>query len=165
MKQDLRPFITHPARERLYHTPGVYALYSLRAALWVLLRLARIRTVKELWEGSYDDFIRRRLKCLTIRKSHNKGSTFSLQFTINLHDFTFSLAARGPLRQERRTIPRGLHNLLLLCQANSARSWYFCFFIEYREPGSFCGKTEGKRRGTACSCSFFFVVCAWLLAP
>ena len=27
------------------------------------------------------------------------------------------------------------------------------------------GKKEGKRRGTACSCSFFFVVCAWLLAP
>ena len=41
-------FITHPAHERLYHTSGVYAPYSLRTAVWVLLRLSRIKTLKEL---------------------------------------------------------------------------------------------------------------------
>ena len=32
---DINPFITHPAHERLYHTTGVYAPYSLRTAVWV----------------------------------------------------------------------------------------------------------------------------------
>ena len=44
----INPFITHPAHERLYHTTGVDAPYSLRTAVWVLLRPTRIRTVKEL---------------------------------------------------------------------------------------------------------------------
>ena len=48
---DINPFITHPAHERLYHTTGVYALYSWRTAVWVVLRHTRI--VKELWDGSY----------------------------------------------------------------------------------------------------------------
>ena len=43
----------HPAHERLYHTTGVYAPYSQRTALWVLLRPTRIRKVKELWDGTY----------------------------------------------------------------------------------------------------------------
>ena len=142
---------------RGYTTPpgSMPSIYSLRTAIWVLLRPTRIRTVKELWEESYHDLIRRRLKCLTIRKCHNEGSTFSSQFTINLHDFTFSLAARGSLRQERRTTARGLHNLLLLCQANSVRSWYFCFFIEYREPGSFCGKKRGETSRDGLLLQFF----------
>ena len=42
------PFIIHSAHEWLYHTTEVYASYSLRSALWVLLRPTRIRTVKEL---------------------------------------------------------------------------------------------------------------------
>ena len=41
----INPFITHPAHERLYHTTGVDAPYSLRTAVWVLLRPTRIRTV------------------------------------------------------------------------------------------------------------------------
>ena len=45
---DINPFITHPALESLYHTTGAYAPYSLRTAVWVLLRPARVRTVKEL---------------------------------------------------------------------------------------------------------------------
>ena len=38
--------------------------------------------------------------------------------------------------------------------------WYFCFFIAYREPGSFCGEKRGNKsaseasRGRASSCSF-----------
>ena len=55
MKQDLRPnwyqpFINHPVNERLYHTTGVYAPYSLLAEVWVLLRPTRIRTMKEPWD-------------------------------------------------------------------------------------------------------------------
>ena len=38
MKQDvpidINPFITQPAHERLYHTAGVFAPYSLRTAVW-----------------------------------------------------------------------------------------------------------------------------------
>ena len=41
------------------------------------------------------------------------GRTFSSQFIINLHNFTFSFSTCGS--QERRTTARGLHNLLLLC--------------------------------------------------
>ena len=43
---NVNPCITHPAHEWLYHTTGVYAPYSLRKAVWVLLRPTRIRTVK-----------------------------------------------------------------------------------------------------------------------
>ena len=50
---DINPFITHPAHKRLYHTTGVYAPYSLRTAVLVLLRPTRIRTVKQLWDGDY----------------------------------------------------------------------------------------------------------------
>ena len=50
---DMNPFIIHPAHERLYHTTGVYARYSLRSTVWVLLRVTRIRPVKELWDGTY----------------------------------------------------------------------------------------------------------------
>ena len=50
--QWLQPFITHPSRNRLYHPTGVYVPYSLRTAVWVLLRRTRIRTVKELWDGA-----------------------------------------------------------------------------------------------------------------
>ena len=50
---DIKPFITHPAREKLYHTTGVYVPYSLRTAVWVVLRPTRIRTVKEIWDGVY----------------------------------------------------------------------------------------------------------------
>ena len=58
MKQDqhpnfFHPFIIHPADERLYHTTRVYAPYSLRTAVWVLLRPIRIRPGKELWDGAY----------------------------------------------------------------------------------------------------------------
>ena len=42
---DINPFITHPAHERLYHTTRVYAPYSLRTAVWVILCPTRIRTV------------------------------------------------------------------------------------------------------------------------
>jgi len=73
---DLSPFIAHPAHERLYHTTGVYAPYSLRTAVWVFLRPTRIRTVKELWHGptvfrSYP----RRLECLAICRCHSRDST------------------------------------------------------------------------------------------
>ena len=50
---DINPFITHPAHERLYHTTGVYAPYSLRTTVWVLLRPTRIKTAKELWDRAY----------------------------------------------------------------------------------------------------------------
>ena len=50
---DINPFITHPANERLYHTTGVYAPYSLRTAVWVLLRPTTVKTVKELWDRAY----------------------------------------------------------------------------------------------------------------
>ena len=50
---NINPFIIQPAHERVYHTTGVYAPYSLRSAVWVLLRVARIRAVKELWDGTY----------------------------------------------------------------------------------------------------------------
>ena len=50
---DMNPFIIHPAHERLYHTTGVYARYSLRSTVWVLLRVTRIRPVKEPWDGTY----------------------------------------------------------------------------------------------------------------
>ena len=50
---DINPFIAHPAYERLYHTIGIYAPYSLRTAVWVLWRSTRIRTVKELWDRAY----------------------------------------------------------------------------------------------------------------
>ena len=53
MHPDTIPFITHPAYERLYHTTGVYALYSLRSAVWVLSSPTRIRTVKELADRAY----------------------------------------------------------------------------------------------------------------
>ena len=39
---DINPFITHPAHERLYHTTRVYAPYSLRTAVWVILCPTRI---------------------------------------------------------------------------------------------------------------------------
>ena len=59
MKQDLHPnwyqpqYPTHLARERLYHTTGVYTPYSLWTAVWLFLCPTWIRTVKELWEGAY----------------------------------------------------------------------------------------------------------------
>ena len=51
---DINLSIFHPAHERLYHTTGIYAPYSLRTAGKVLLRPTRIRLVKELWDGAYD---------------------------------------------------------------------------------------------------------------
>ena len=45
---DINPSITHPAHGRLYHTTWVYAPYSLRTAVWVLLRPTRIKALKEL---------------------------------------------------------------------------------------------------------------------
>ena len=77
---DLNPFITHQAHERLYHTTGVYAPYSLRTAVWVLLRPTRIKTEKELWDRAFGFFrpYPIRLEILTVCRCHNKGSTFSL---------------------------------------------------------------------------------------
>ena len=53
LRPDIISFITHPAYERLYHTTGVYASYSLWSAVWVLSSPTRIRTVKELPDRAY----------------------------------------------------------------------------------------------------------------
>ena len=50
---DINPFITNPTHKRLYHNTRVYAPYSLRTVVWVLLRRTRIRTAKELWDEAY----------------------------------------------------------------------------------------------------------------
>ena len=50
---DINPIITQPAHEKLCHTTEVYAPYSLRTEVWVLLFSARVRTLKELWDGAY----------------------------------------------------------------------------------------------------------------
>ena len=75
---DINPSIIHPAHERLYHTTGIYAPYSLRTAWRVLLRPTRIRLVKELWDGAYDfwSLSKKTKECLTIWRCRNKDSTF-----------------------------------------------------------------------------------------
>ena len=152
----------HPAHERLYHTTWVYALYSLRTAVWVLLRPTRIRTEKELRDGSYgfSSLSEKTIESLTICWCHKKGRTFSSQFIINLHNSTFSLSTCGS--QERNDRSRSTQSIAFM--SNAARNWYFCFFIAYR---SFCREKRRKRsareasRGRASSCSFFLVVYAW----
>ena len=84
MKQDLhpnieiKPFITHPAHERLYYTIGAYAPCSLPTSVWVFLCPTGIRTVKALWDSTcgFCPYLRR-LECITLCRCHNKGSTFS----------------------------------------------------------------------------------------
>ena len=67
---DINPSIIHPAHERLYHTTGIYAPYSLRTAGRVLLRRTGTRLVKELWRP------KKTKECLIICRCRNKGSTF-----------------------------------------------------------------------------------------
>ena len=75
---DINPFITHPTHKRLYHNTRVYAPYSLRTAVWVLLRPTRIRTAKEQWDGAYGfSSLSGKTRSLTICRCDNKGSTFS----------------------------------------------------------------------------------------
>ena len=75
---DINPFITHPTHKRLYHNTRVYAPYSLRTAVWVLLRPTRIRTAKEQWDGAYGfSSSSGKTRSLTICRCDNKGSTFS----------------------------------------------------------------------------------------
>ena len=75
---DINPFITHPTHKRLYHNTRVYAPYSLRTAVWVLLRPTRIRTAKEQWDGAYGfSSLSGKTRSLTICRWNNKGSTFS----------------------------------------------------------------------------------------
>ena len=75
---DINAFITHPTHKRLYHNTRVYAPYSLRTAVWVLLRPTRIRTAKELWDGAYGfSSLSGKTRSLTICRCDNKGSTFS----------------------------------------------------------------------------------------
>ena len=76
----------------------------------------------------------RRLESLTIcwyvtRKAAHFPHNLSLICIITLF-----------LSQERRTTARGWHN------PNAEQNWYFCFFIAYREPGSFCLEKRGKNR-------------------
>ena len=74
----INPFITHPAHERLYHTTGVYAPYSLRTAGWDLLRPTRRAVRRGLYGfSSLSEKTRMTLECLTICRCYNKGSTFS----------------------------------------------------------------------------------------
>ena len=134
-----------------------YILYE-QQLVWVLLRLTRIRTEKELWDGSYgfSSLSEKTIESLTICWCHKKGRTFSSQFIINLDNFTFSLSTCGS--QERNDRSRSTQSIAFI--SNAARNWYFCFFIAYREPGSFCREKRGKRsareasRGRASSCSF-----------
>ena len=75
---DINPFITHPTHKRFYHNTRVYAPYSLRTAVWVLLRPTRIRTAKEQWDGAYGfSSLSGKTRSLTICRCDNKGSTFS----------------------------------------------------------------------------------------
>ena len=164
---DINPLIAHPAHERLYYTTGVYTLYPLRTAVWVLLRPTKIKTVKELWDGSYGflGLIRRRLECLTICRCHNiPGSS---RFTINLHDFTFSLASRGSQYDRKEGRPLAVYTIY--CFYVRLTRHEVGIFVSSKSIGSqvpFVGKKRrgggGRSRGTTCSCSFFFVVCAWL---
>ena len=73
---DINPFIAHPANERLYHTIGIYAPYSLRTAFWVLWRSTRIRTVKELWDRAYG-FLSLSEKTIITIVDVTRGSPFS----------------------------------------------------------------------------------------
>ena len=66
-----------PAHEKLYHTTGVYAPYSLWTAVWVLLR--PLPQESEQWKSceTGPTVCRpypRRLECLTTCRCHNKGS-------------------------------------------------------------------------------------------
>ena len=83
-----------PAHGRLYQTTRVYDPYSLRTAVWVLLRPTRIRTVKEASETGPKVFRPhpRRLECLTICRCHKKRQHIFL-----IHSKTLSAGPAPPL--------------------------------------------------------------------
>ena len=122
--------------------------------MWDLLRPTRIGTEKELWDGSYG-FLSLSEKTRISNHlliCHKKGSTISSQFIINLHTYTFSLSGK---KDDRSPSTQSIAFM-----SNAERNWYFCFFIAYREPNSFCRAKRGKKsarkasRGRASSCSF-----------
>ena len=55
-----------------------------------------------------------------------------------LHNYTFSLSGKKDDRS------RSTQSIAFM--SNAERNWYFCFFIAYREPGSFCREKRGKNR-------------------
>ena len=124
--------------------------------MWDLLRPTRIGTEKELWDGSYgfSSLSEKTRISNHLLICHKKGSTFSSQFIINLHTYTFSLSGKKDDRS------RSTQSIAFM--SNAERNWYFCFFIAYREPNSFCRGKRGKKsarkasRGRVSSCSFSF---------
>ena len=83
-----------PAHGRLYQTTRVYDPYSLRTAVWVLLRPTRIRAVKEASKTGPKVFRPhpRRLECLTICRCHKKRQHIFL-----IHSKTLSAGPAPPL--------------------------------------------------------------------
>ena len=108
--------------------------------MWDLLRPTRIGTEKELWDGSYgfSSLSEKTRICNHLLICHKKGSTISSQFIINLHTYTFSLSGKKDDRS------RSTQSIAFM--SNAERNWYFCFFIAYREPNSFCRAKRGKNR-------------------
>ena len=80
---NINSFITHPSHLRLYHTTGVYAPYSLRTPVLVFLRPKKSEHWKSCETGPlvFRPYPRRH-ECLTICRSHNKGSTYQTPWVL-----------------------------------------------------------------------------------
>ena len=76
---DINPFITHPAHERLSHTAGVYAPYSLYEQQCGFFYVPQEQEQWKSCEAGPTVFrlCQWRQECLTICRYHNKGSAFS----------------------------------------------------------------------------------------
>ena len=140
---DINPSITHPAHEKLYHTTGVYAPYSLRTkqqcGFFYILQESEQWKSCEMGPTVFRPYPKR-LECLTICRCHNKGSTLS---SVILRPECWSglgLSPQPPTRQ-MGTYPIELNWL----QKKTYKKFQTSIFVKSWEINSTCAKVLPKK--------------------